>query len=340
MHVGEISFCNRIGYNIKSDEFKKTVLDRIADYGCRVIQKHHEKFTSADVLNANPHLMTLRTNGNPYYLFLTTYNGVNQCIFIDKKVQQGYVYPRMVIVKFWMDDALFQGGGTLFSGEMVNGDGPDQGLGGGAWTFLIHDVFGDSGADTSSVNLVRRINRCYEILSKLWCRDGRQDVCDIRVKRYFHYHEHAEMTEWMRWLPYSCRGVYFKPLYTRFKDILFNFDDTLVKKVAKVATYNNKQFVTREEQEALALAAAAAVEEAPTRAVMQVQKTSQPDIYQVFSADGADAGIAMVNNMRVSKMLRERFEKATPVDKVKFISVFNARFGKWEPVEEQRAARK
>jgi len=40
--------------------------------------------------------------------------------------------------------------------------------------------------------------------------------------------------------------------------------------------------------------------------------------------------------MQISKMMRTRFEKATPVDKIKFISVFNERFQKWEPVEEAK----
>ena len=334
MQVGEISFCNKIGFNIKSDEFKKTVLERLASFGCRIIQKHHERFvaqTSLDVLNANPHLMTLRTNGNPYYLLLTTYNGINQCIFIDKKVQQGYVYPRMVIVKFWMQDTLFEN--TLFTGEMVN-DGMNSN--GGEWTFLIHDMFADSGCDTGSVNLVKRLNRCYEILSTLWVRDPRQDVCDIRVKRYFQYHDYADMIEWSKWLPYSCRGVYFKPLFTRFKDILYNFDDTLIKKVTKVTTFNNKQFVTKEEQAALAVVNAPPPPPPKTNTiVMHIQKTAQPDIYQVYNIkDGSDAGIAFVNNIRVSKMLRERFERATPIDKIKFVSIFNVRFSKWEPIEE------
>ena len=324
MHVGEISFCNKIGSNVKSDEFKQHILEQLATFKCRVIQKHHERFVlpgSIDILNANPHMMTMRTNGNPYYLFLTTYNGINQCIFIDKKVQHGYVYPRMVIVKFWMDDALFNN--TLFSGEMV---------GENSWTFLIHDIHADSGMDMSSTNLVRRLSRCYEVLQQLWVSDPRQDVCEIRVKRYFQYQEYNEMIEWSKQLPYSCRGIYFKPLFLKFKDILFNFDEGLVRKVEKVSTYNNKQFVTKEEQAEI-VQEVEKKESTSTTKIMSIQKTAQPDIYQVF--DGStDVGVAFVNNIRVSKMLRMRFENATPIDKIKFTSVFNARFQKWEPVEE------
>jgi hypothetical protein len=343
MHVGEISFCNRIGFNIKSDEFKKKTLEDLARFGCKVIQKHHDRYTdqSLGILNANPHLMTMRTNGNPYYLFLTSFNGINQCIFVDKKVQQGYMYPRMVIVKFWMDDVLFAD--TLFSGEMVKSEETGQ------WTYLVHDILADGGSDTGNINLVRRINRCHEIVSKLWVKDERQDVCDVRVKRYWHYHEYASMMEWSTRLPYSCRGIYFKPLFLKFRDILYNFDDQLVVKVDKTASSQDKQFRTKEEHDeikeannvALALAQAQAEAEKaklllPKKAIMQIQKTSNPDIYHVFSlADGSkDVGVAFVNNIKVSKMLRERFEKATPIDKIKFTSIFNERFSKWEPIEE------
>lgn len=320
MHIGEISFCNRIGFNVKSDDFKKKILDDLSKFGCKIIQKHHDKFNengSMEVLNSNPHLMTLRSNGNPYYLFLTKHDGINQCIFIDKKVQQGYINPRMVIVKFWFNDALFSN--TLFTGEMVKSDKT------GAWTFLLHDMLADCGESCNHINLVKRLNRTYEVLSSMWKRDPRQDVSDIRVKRYFHYDEYETMMAWSKKLPYTCRGIYFKPLFLKFRDILFNFDDTLIKKNDKSVTYNNKQFVTKEEH--------AEIVKEKTKSIVWIQKTSQPDIYQVF-VDNKDAGLAFVNNIRVSKMLRERFVSATPVDKVKYTANFNSKFKKWEPIEE------
>ena len=320
MHIGEISFCNRIGFNVKSDDFKQQVLESIESYGSKVIQKHHEKFVpdlSISIINTNPHLMTLKTNGNPYYLYLTTYNGINQCVFIDKKVQQGYMYPRMVIVKFWLNDSLFRN--TLFNGEMVKSEKS------GEWTFLIHDIIADSGQDMNAVNLVKRLGRCYEIASQLWVKDERQDVCDIKIKRYFHFHEYSEMMEMCRSLPYSCRGIYFKPLFIKFRDILYNFDDGLVKKVVKGSF--SKEFIEH-------VIPITPIKEKDAPEQMLIQKTAQPDIYQVYNSSGADLGIAFVNNIQISKMLRLRFASATPIDKVKFQCIFNERFKKWAPTEE------
>ena len=223
----------------------------------------------------------------------------------------------MVIVKFWLNDSLFRN--TLFNGEMVKSEKS------GEWTFLIHDIIADSGQDMNAVNLVKRLGRCYEIASQLWVKDERQDVCDIKIKRYFHFHEYSEMMEMCRSLPYSCRGIYFKPLFIKFRDILYNFDDGLVKKVVKGSF--SKEFIEH-------VIPITPIKEKDAPEQMLIQKTAQPDIYQVYNSSGADLGIAFVNNIQISKMLRLRFASATPIDKVKFQCIFNERFKKWAPTEE------
>ena len=336
MRLGEISFCNRIGFNIKCDETKKAILEEMEVMKQKVIHKHHDKYDEAisvPILQSNPHLMTLRSNGNPYYLYLTTYNGVNQCIFIDRKVQQGYFYPRMVVVKFWFNDELFAS--TIFSGEMVgNNDGT-------TWTFLIGDLVADSGADMLAVNLVRRINRAYDIISTMFTPDPVQDVCTIQIKRFFHYEEHQAMLDFRDSLPYTSRGIYFKPLFLRFRDILFNFDDTLVKKVEK-EKYKSFQMIDSDDMflpmppmpQMTIPMPMHLPPPPPLDNILFVQKTNQPDIFEMFLLNGESSGIACVNGLKTSKMLRERFAKATPVDKIRFKCMFNSKFKKWVPIEE------
>ena len=120
MHIGEISFCDKICYNIKSNDYKKQVLDELEEkYGFKIIKKHFETYNNSflDLLKSNPYMISIRSNGNPYMLYLTKYNFVNQCIFIDKKIQNGYFYPRMILSKIHFDDSLFEG--TLLEGEMI-----------------------------------------------------------------------------------------------------------------------------------------------------------------------------------------------------------------------------
>jgi hypothetical protein len=319
MHASEISFCKKIGFNIKCDVLRQKIIDDLDKLNCKIIQKHHDHYTDEknNILTSNPHLMTLRTNGNPYYLYLTTYNGINQCIFIDKKIQNGYFFPRMVIVKFWFNDNLFQN--TLFTGEMVNTTD-------GSWKYLIHDIYADSGNDTQNINLVNRINRISYILESSYVADNRQDVCDMQVKRYFTFNEFDEMEKLKGQLPYSCRGIYFKPLFLKFKDILYNFDGSVVKKVnVSQPTQPKAHFQTLQPPPP------------PPRSVDNIlyyQKTKTPDIYTVTDSAGKDCGIALVNSLKTSRMMRERFLSSSPIDKVKFKSSFNSQFTKWVPMTE------
>ena len=178
MQTGTISFCDNIGFNVKSDDFKKKILQELDDnYKFRIIQKHHERFNQIMIPNLikNPHLICLRTNGNPYMLYLTKYNFTNQCIFIDKKIQQGYFYPRMIIVKLWFDDSLFSG--TLLDGEMIKSKGNE-------WHFMIHDIISYYNQNLIESNVIRRINILYDILSNKYFEDE-LSCCKLKIKKYF-----------------------------------------------------------------------------------------------------------------------------------------------------------
>lgn len=228
MHLGQISLCDSVGYNIKSDEDKKKILEELdKTYSVRVIKRHHENFVEGhhvEIINRNPYLMSVRTNGNPYYLYLTRCNFVNQCVLVDKKVQQGYFYPRMILVRLWFDDRLFDN--TLFEGEMVRDKY-------GGWTFLINDMTVFRNIPQNDINLVRRLNCVYEILAT-WFKPDEMDVCTLRVKKYFFCSDmHHVVNEFVPKLPYTCRGLYFKPFFFKFRDILLNFDESLIKKIIR-----------------------------------------------------------------------------------------------------------
>jgi hypothetical protein len=241
MHLGEISFCDKTGFNVKSDEHKKKILDTLQKtIQFKVIQKHFVKFEPhlIPTLNKNPHLVGTRTNGNPYLLLLTRHNFVNQCIFVDKKIQQGYFYPRMILATLWFDDALFTD--TILDGEMVKTKD-------GQWVFLISDLLAEKGQSLSDVNLVKRLNRLHRLMAQQFSPDA-LDVCSLQIKRYFHYEELATaMNTFIPKLPYTIRGLYFKPLFLRFKDILYNFDDSLVVKVQRVRYKHVSNFLTSEQ---------------------------------------------------------------------------------------------
>ena len=339
MHIGEISFCDSIGYNIKSDELKNRILNEIAEkYNKKIIEKHYDKFTdnSYALLNARPYIMCLRSNGNPYFLYLTKIGGVNQCVFIDKKIQVGYMYPRMVLVKLWFDEKLFNN--TLFEGEMVKCNGK--------WTFLLHDIYVKADVSLIKLNIIKRYNIMYEIISKEY-EQSYQDICCFKIKKLFQYGD--PIMEFINELPYTSRGIYFMPLYFNFKQILYNFNEDLIKKKEKKvktsgfkhiengetgAATANMPTSSREISKTETLTTNIKDSRDKTKDIRYLQKTSVIDVYKVYKekTDLQDCGIAFVNTMYISKMLRDVFLNSTPIDKIGFVCKYKSNFKKWEPL--------
>jgi len=335
--VSEISFCSRIGYNIKMDDAKKKIMDDLESiFKFKVIQKHNEKYNETFIpkLTNNPHLVSVRTNGNPYLLYLTKFNFVNQCIFIDKKVQSGYFLPRIILSKFRFDDSLFEG--TLFDGEMVK----DRD---GNWIFLICDLIGYKGVYQENINLVKRLNILYDIFQNQYMKDE-YDVCHFQIKKYFKYEEIENVIgEFIPQLRYTCRGIYFKPLFLKFKDILFNFDDTLIQKVMRKKYKSVSSFLLIEDKEKLVS------NDIPTPISRDnstistgqvkdkcffVNKTSQPDVYELVENNKVHS-TACIPSLKISKMMRQLFQDLNLTDKLHMYCELSDKFkGKYVPIRQ------
>ena len=236
MQTGYISFCDSTAFNIKSDKIKKKLLDTINSISnIKIIQKHF------DILNVNhfkklneiPHLVSLKTNGNPYLLYLTRHNFTNISVFIDKKIQSGYFLPRMIISYFQFDDSLYDN--TLFEGEMVKDKNNN-------WIFIINDLYIHKNKLLVNNNILNRIDIIDNILKTEFNEDN--NICSFNIKKYFKYDELKYVIEdFSKKLNYTSRGIYFTPLYFKFKNILYNFDSSLVNIVKKVKYQKNNEFL-------------------------------------------------------------------------------------------------
>jgi hypothetical protein len=334
VHIGEISFCDKTAFNIKSDDTKKTLLDHLdTKYNLKIITKHFDKFDQRMMtnINNNPHMVCVRSNGNPYFLYLTKINFVNYCIFIDKKIQQGYFFPRMIITNYHFDDKLFSD--TILDGEMIKKNGEK-------WVFMVNDLVVYNGSYLKELNLVKRLNILYNMLETEFMPDL-MDVSHFQVKKYFKYDELEKMiTEYIPTLQYSCRGIYFKPLFLRFKDILVNFDDSVVKKVEREKFKHIGNFLLLNDDKT------AIIENNPVNNLkiqqnvqsnddknnkFQVRKTSAPDVYEMFDNKGVLIDTACIPGMKISKYMREIFAKKNVVDKVELEFEFSDKFKKWIP---------
>jgi hypothetical protein len=326
MHLAEISFAGKIAYNIKDDATKKLILDELErKYNIKIIAKHFEKFQDSlmDNINRNPHLLSARSNGNQYIMLLTKFNLMNYCMFIDKKIQQGYYYPRIIIVNYHFDDELFND--TIFHGEMIT-------LKNDKWIFIINDLHVYKAEYLKEYNLVKRLNIIYDILKNEYMPDE-MDISLISVKKYFKYDQVNELlNDHIPKLPYTCRGIYIKPLFLRFKDILINFNDDIVKKVERVKysnVFNNMPSLVKP------------ISQPPLVIVKNVssidkqfftRKTSSPDIYELFDENNNLIGTACVPTLKISKKMRELFTYKNVVDKILLDYQFNTNFNKFIPV--------
>ena len=63
----------------------------------------------------NPHLICLKSIGSPYLLYRTQINNVNYCFLIDKKIKDGYKFPKIFLVHYRFNEETFKG--TLFEVE-------------------------------------------------------------------------------------------------------------------------------------------------------------------------------------------------------------------------------
>jgi hypothetical protein len=365
MHLGQISLCGTLAYNIKSDEDKAKILAELDAFEVRVIKRHYETFDASrhvSIINTSPFLVSVRTNGNPYYLYLTRTNQVNQCLLIDKKVQQGYFYPRMILTRLLFDDEMFDN--TLFEGEMVRDNRGD-------WAFVINDMLVYRGCPQNALNLVKRVNAVGDILRHKFVADD-MDVCELQVKKYFSCGElHKVVHEFIPSLPYSCRGLYFKPFFLKFRDILMNFDDSLIKRIVRTRYKDTSNFLLmsdrqrlqesvqdkepepeqepekeeeeEEEEEGTHAPTLSPPDESLNKSVVRrasffVRHTSLPDVYELYES-AVDVGkgpshalIANVPSLACSRTLRSTFTGRGVTDTVLMTCEYCPRFEKWTPL--------
>lgn len=356
--LGEISFAGKKAFNIKCDETKRRILSDLQNrFGVKILSKHHDAYHAGMMhrLNDNPHLMCIRSNGNPYFLFLTRLNFVNQCIFIDKKIQHGYSLPRMIVVRLSFADELFEG--TLMEGEMINpGANPtvSGGGGGGDWLFLFSDLIGSEGIHLHNHNAVRRLNMLYTMLRSQYTREP-CDVCAFQVKQYFTYDQFNTMlVDFIPSLSYTCRGIYFKPLFLRFRDVLLNFDDSLVVQTYRqkfkdtvssnfllasdIAADDDTGSESNSETTTATPAATSSSKKTKTKEQMfSVGRTSTPDVYTLNDGGSTTTHIARIPDLATSKALRHMFLGTTMQTRLDLLCKYCDQFSKWIPIPHPRS---
>ena len=306
-HMTRTSFCDKEIDNVTDNDMKKYILDNMniktnMRYDMRYAKIFNEQYRKN--LN-NPHILCLKSSGTPYLLYLTQINDTNYCFLIDKKVKDGYTYPKIFIVHYRFSPELFQG--TLFEVELTRDKQQE-------WCLIIGDIYTHSGISLKNTQIHDRMNKCIQIMEEKYIDDSFCNVCPIIIKKYFDLGElETVMNEFIPNLPYRVRGFYFIPLKTNYSKILYLMKEGDYKK----ANSKNKKYIS-----------------------FRIIKTVKPDVYELYLYNEQKTTIhkhsyATIPNIQTSEWVKKLVDDK---DECYVECSYNPIFKKWVPMKESFGA--
>ena len=298
------SFCNKQLDNVTNNDVKKHILDDLCNrtkitYKHRYAKLYNPQFQKN--FN-NPHLLCLKTIGSPYLLYCTQINDVNYCFLIDKKIKDGYSFPKIFLVPYRFNDNIFNG--TLFETELLK-DNDEK------WFLLISDIYSYGGSNVFTKQITERINLINDIFMNEYINDSFCNVCPIMIKKYFDYSDiDYIINDFIPNLNYRVRGLYFIPLKSSYAKILYFFNKENEYKKINYRKSTNISF--------------------------RIIKSLKPDIYELYLNNETKDSIikhsfASIPNIKTSKWLKELTDKKNDVNVECY---FNRDFKKWVPTKE------
>jgi hypothetical protein len=199
--------------------------------------------------------------------------------------------------------------------------------------------------------LPQRLEIIYNMLDKQYTPDSTIDVCNYKVKCYYNMYKESieELQLLTKNLNYTCRGIYIWPYDLKYKPKLYNFDDSSVVDVIR-KTKDITEFKTIDSE----------ISQQPSinitkevhgpngsngseghqklsegHKVLYLMKTLEPDIYNIYETENTNdkpLGIALVQTMKDSKLLRTAFRDKNAITFIKFSCEFDEKFNKWKAI--------
>lgn len=294
------SFCGHQVDNITKNEDKKCILDKLKiqsngiTYTSRYAKIYNDQFSKN---LSNPHILCLKSSGTPYLLYLTQINDINYTFLIDKKMKQGYDYPKIFVIPYQFHSKLYNG--SLFETELLR-DKYNK------WSLLIGDIYMYLGESIINKIIIDRVNLIHTVLDDQFMVNDFLQICSIQVKKYFDLKDISYVVnEFSKKLTYDCRGLYFIPLKPSYSNVLFLYPKKQTQVNQLKATENH---------------------------VFRIIKTPKPDVYELYSKGEYNLikkGYAYVKDIKQSMFLYN----LTNTDKdVNILCKYNERFKKWEPI--------
>jgi hypothetical protein len=149
-------------------------------------------------------------------------------------------------------------------------------------------------------------------------------------------------------LNYTCRGIYIWPYDIKYKPKLYNFDESSVINVVR-KTKDITEFKSMDPVVAIGPVGPTGptttienikdtkditqVEINNEEKILYIVKTNEPDIYNVYDNEDVlnkpSIGIALVQTLSDSKLLRNSFRDKNAITNIKFACVYVDKFKKW-----------
>jgi len=308
------AFCGSEIDNITSNVSKQYILNQLSllcsgiKYNSRYAKVFNEQFSKN--LN-NPHIFFLKSSGTPYLLFLTQINDVNYGFFIDKKIKEGYDYPKIFILPYEFSSELYKG--TLLECELIRKRNK-------RWCIGINDIYHHQSKNMRKTIIIDRINKIHELVENNYYENNFTKTCYLFIKKYFDYKDLTfALNEFAPNLDYDTRGLYFVPLRVDFSNILYIFPkESNPVKINPVKINPVKINLPKKQTKCF-----------------RIMKTMKPDVYELYlSKDDSlmKIGIALVQTTLLSHSLLMWFQDKKFDDVVLVECKYNVFFKKWEPI--------
>lgn len=325
----QTSFCGSKVDNITDNETKEYILNQlqIKCGGLSYKSRYAKVYNSQYKKNLdNPHILCLKSSGTPYLLFLTSINETNYTFLIDKRVKEGYSFPKIFSVPYQWHGDVYEG--TLMECELIRDRQQN-------WCLSIGDIYYKSGENLQGTIIMERIAAMHQLFTHNYITSTFHDTCPPFIKRYFDYKDvHEIIDTFVPTLTYDIRGFYFVPLRCTYAKIVYllprdnkmnNVSSQAIPKVnappiakPKNTSEGNKSESNMSEN----------IKE------LRIMKTMKPDVYEVYSENGTlkKLGLALVQTTECSHKLRQAFHNKSQMDEVRLPCKYNHMFHKWCPV--------
>ena len=336
---------------------KKKIISYLkSNYNIKVVDKLYVFLNPSILKNVlyHQHLLTPLTNGNPYLLYLVRVDGVNCCFYIDRKLKNGYQYPKIHYVNYQFHDSLFEG--TIFSGELVRDN--DR-----KWFYLIDNLLLYKGENMSKKNIVCRFENIYNIFNNEYTQNNSMEICSIQIKKLFHYQQIKTLVnKFIPSLSYRCKGLLFYNLNNKYSNYALIFDRNnpiipitkdKINELIKINKHTLWAKLTQDNDNINSFNTTSKNTETTVienqedknkmlsndNIVFKVINTDMPDIYNLYIHNSQNNEImkydlALVPNMKTSKYLREVFESKSNILDIKMECRYSKIFQKWAPIRE------